>query len=409
MGTCGHQMLEDLLNNPALDLQTYLGREFFFAGNGGGWADEVKISDPDHIVEVTQELIDAVLTAHRFVVEQAALIGGEVRAEMRVPIDHITGEEDAKGTSDVIITAGDLVWVCDLKLGRKRVTAYDVITPAGTDIITGEPTPEVVRPNLQMSMYALGTMKAYAPRKFTQVRLTILQPFLNSVSEWSGTVEEVEEVGRWLSDKAAETRSNPTFVPSAENCHFCRASGNCQAQTEFVLKTTLDGFEDAEPVVREPKSVDLGQAYAVVPLVKKWCEAVEARVRQALEDGEPVVRADGIGYKLVAGRKGDRKWVDEGEVEAYLKTMRIGEDNIYRRRLISPSDAEKLAKAPKVKKGEEAKPPLIGATRWKRLQELITQSEGAPAIAIETDPRPALPSKTAGFDDVPPADNSDLF
>lgn len=411
LGTCAHQMLEDALRNPGIDLQDYLGRGCAFKGGVNYWLDEAKVSAPDHIVTVDQALIDAVSAALTYVLTQAELIGGEVNAEMRVPIGHITGEADAHGTSDVIVVAGDLLWVLDLKAGRNRVSAYDVLKPAGTDFITGESTPQEVRPNLQMVMYALGTMKALAPREFKQVRLTILQPFLSSVSEWSGTVEEVEAVGRWLSERAEATRTNPEYAPSADACHFCRAKGTCKAQTDFVVQLALEGLDD-EPRPREVPPLELGQAFHLVPLVRRWCEAVEERVRQALENGEVVVRADGVGYKLVEGRKGARQWVNEKEVEAYLKTFRIGEENIYRRSLVSPADVERMAKPPRVKKGEEPKPALIGATRWNRLQELITQADGKPTVVLETDPRPALPNRLDGFDDVPPAAphvDSDLF
>lgn len=48
-------------------------------------------------------------------------------------------------------------------------------------------------------------------------------------------------------------------------------------------------------------------------------------------------------------------------------------------KLISPTTAEKLYKA-----------GAIGPRQWPRLQELITQAEGKPHVAPESDSRPAL-------------------
>lgn len=396
-----------MLKDGDLDPQTYLGREYWFKGTDDGWPEELDVVEPDHRVEIAQDMIDAVLTSHRYVTEQAALIGGEIHSEIRVPISHITGEEGAHGTSDVIITAGDLIWTLDLKAGRKRVTAYDVIEPAGEDIITGEPTPEKVRPNLQATLYTLGAMKALEPRTFKVVRMTILQPFLNSVSEWSGTVSEVEAVGAWLSQKAEETRTNPKFEPSYSNCFFCRASGKCEAQTQAVMQAALVGFEDGEPEPRPVEPMKLGQAYSLVPLIRSWCDAVEKRVEAAIWDGECVARDDGVAYKLVEGRKGAREWDDDTAVEDYLKAnARLGDKAYKPRKIISPADAEKLAKA---KKGEK---PLIGPTQWKRLAQHITQADGKPVVVPETDPRPALPTKADGFEEVTAAEtlvDSDLF
>lgn len=426
LGTCGHQILEDLLRDETLDPQSFLGREFIFWSHpesesfGDGWYSQLfdgngEPFDPClevlHTVTVDQALIDAVVTARNFVLEQAELNGATIIPEMRVPIGHITGEDGAKGTSDVTFIAGDTVWQLDLKLGRRRVDAYEIVTPAGEDLITGAPIDEVVRPNLQLALYALGTIEELrGQHEFKFVRLVILQPFLNHVSEWSGTVEELMQVGAWLSEKAEETRTHPVFKPDADNCLYCRASGRCEAQTALVMTTALEGFDDVETAtVRKPSDLTLGDHYALIPLINVWAKAVTERVGEALRAGEPVVRSDGLFYKLVEGKMGARTWTSEEEAEEALRRMRLKSEQMYNRSVISPTQAEKLAKAKKPKKGEEATPPVLGPTQWNRLQSLITQERGQPSVALSTDPRPAIAPATDGFEDVPPADNSDLF
>lgn len=422
VGTTGHQMLEELLTGAVADPQTYLGRKFIFwdhqesDSRGEDWL-EAFGDNPDrdgveflHEVEVTQDLIDAVVSAYQFVLQQAALTGGEVLAEQQVPIGHITAEAGARGTSDVVILTHDTIAVWDLKLGRGRVEAYDVIEEAHADMITGKPVAEVVRPNLQLAMYALGALELHGLlHDFKFVKLGIIQPFLDHVSEWSGTVEELKAVGVYLSAKAEETRTNPVFVPSNDNCHFCRAKGNCDAQTEMAMNLALEGFDSQEPAPRQTPDSQLGQAYAMLPLVRDWVDAIDVRVREKLNAGMPVLRADGLGYKLVAGKRGARTWTNEQEAEAALQRMRLKREQMYKQKLISPTDAEKLATPKKAKKGQDPLPAELGPTQWRRLQQFITQSDGGPVIALETDPRPALPSATNGFEDVPPADNSDLF
>lgn len=411
LGTCGHQILEDLLNDRGVDPQVFLGREFWFKGNRSGWPEDLDIVEPEHRVLVDQELIDAVVTAYNYVVEQAELLGGRIVAEQRVPIGHITGERGAMGTSDVVIEAGDTLCIEDLKLGRRRVDAYDIVQPADVDLITGEMIAEVRRPNLQLSMYALGVLGSKgAEHGFKNVRLVILQPFLNHVSEWSGSVEELMQVGAWLSERADETRNNPQFVPSEKACQWCRASGNCEAQTRMVLEAAVDGFEDVTTAVAKRAWVTgLGDAYAMIPLVKLWAQAVEERVYEALHCGGQVIRSDGQGYKLVEGRMAPRQWRDEAEAEETLRRMRLKDAQMYKRKLISPTDAEKLAKVKKPKKGEVAEKPALGTRQWNNLLPLITQGRGQPAVALLSDPRPAVAQASEGFEDQPPADNSDLF
>jgi hypothetical protein len=52
---------------------------------------------------------------------------------------------------------------------------------------------------------------------------------------------------------------------------------------------------------------------------------------------------------------------------------------MYDYSVISPTSAEKLAKA-----------DALGERQWKKLQTLITQADGKPSVAPESDKRPAL-------------------
>lgn len=420
-GTCGHQMCEEMLLDESIDPQSYLGRVMVFDGNRVPfWEDtqkpvdealteEVEAPVARYVVVADQSLIDECMSHVTYVRERVALTGGTLFVEQSVPIDHITGEMGATGSADVGLVYGTTVEVIDLKLGRNRVDAFEVVVEAHEDIITGAYIPAEIEPNEQIGMYASGFMRKLGDQfEFRDVILTISQPPIQHMSQWSGTVAEMNVVIDRLRARSTECDTAPVFRPTPPNCHFCRASGNCKAQTEMVASIALEGFGD-EVQARQVPEMELGQAYALLPLVYDWAKAVEQRAFDALQAGKPVVRADGVAYKLVEGRKGDRAWADPVEAEAALKKMRLKDDQLYTRKLISPASAEKLAKAPKARKGEEPVPPVLGPTQWKRLQTLITQGDGKPAVALQTDPRPALPSMLSGFEDVPPADNSDLF
>lgn len=422
LGTVCHQICEDVLTVGA-DPQSYLGRQMLFwyrdedVAYGETWSNDptwddfpMTIARVQHRVVVTQEMVDAVVSATEYVKSQHALFGGQLYAEQQVPIGHFTGEPDARGTTDVVMLSGTGIHVTDFKFGRHKVHAYEVVTPAYPDIITGETVPEVRRPNLQMACYALGALEKYKEQEFTYVTLTIVQPFIGHVSECTFPIEELLAVRDFLAAKAEETRTRPQFVPSSANCHFCRASGNCAAQTKAVVDAALDGFDDVSTAsVKKPSDETLGTLYAVIPLVQNWCKAVEARVRDSLQQGRPVLRNDGLSYKLVEGRSSARQWKDPAAVETTFKQLGLSDELVYVKELISPATAEKLAKAPRVKKGETPVPSAINPAQWVELQGLITQGQCQPAIALETDPRPSIAAATDGFDDVPPADNSDLF
>lgn len=435
-GTCGHQMCAEMLLHPDTDPQSYLGMEMVFwvhpesDCSGEDWRGRFSImADPcveiiaTHTVD--QELIDLCMVHVEYVRERVALTGATMYVENSVPIDHITGEVGATGSCDVALvyvkeTAGfnikyggyraekRVIEIIDLKLGRMPVLAYDVVTPVHTDIITGAVVPEVVEPYEQLAMYASGMIRKLGIG-FEDVILTISQPPLKSVSQWSGTVAQLQDTIDRLSHRAIECDLNPTFRPSASNCHFCRASGNCAAQTEVVIGQALVGFDDVGPVAPAPvHERRLGDLFAALPMVQDWCSAVMDRTRAALTAGEAVVRSDGLSYKLVKGKAGARKWVDEGKVVQAIAENGIPVWPMYESKLVSPTTAEKFAAPKKAKEGERPLSPAIAPDHWTKLQELIIQVEGQPTIVLETDPRPPL-SMTAGFDDVPDQPNSDLF
>ena len=421
LGTCAHQLSAECLED-GRDPQRYLGRKMVFwirdedDAQGEDWSDlpewdAMPLVLSVHSVEVTQEMIDACATYINFVREQVELSGAKLYVEQRVPIGHITGEYDdgkpAGGTSDVVMTAGRTLTTVDAKFGRQKVMAYDVISPSGTDIITGEATPEVVQINLQMAFYLLGSLEKY-PGDYETVKAIIVQPFLNHVSEYSCSVAELLKVGEWLKQRAEATRLTPVFAPSQDNCHFCKARMTCKAREGVVLSTALVGFEDIDLAQPAPIRVnELGSLYEKVGMIQAWCKDVQIRVFDELTQGNAVMRNDGLQYKLVVGKKGNRQFDDQVAAEELLKSFRLKSDEMYTRTLITPAAAEKLAKAAK----GSSVPPPISAKQWLKLDEQITQAPGSPTVALETDPRPAIVGAPLDFDDVPEdaADCADLF
>ena len=139
----------------------------------------------------------------------------------------------------------------------------------------------------------------------------------------------------------------------------------------------FDDLTDAPATADDLKTVTpdrLASLFARVGLVESWCKAIREAVFTELSAGRDVP-----GYKLVEGRKGRREWSDDAGAEAMLKSMRLKREEMYDFKLISPTTAEKLAKA-----------GVIGERQWPKLQSLITQSDGGPSVAPASDPRPAI-------------------
>lgn len=329
--------------------------------------------------------------------------GGVILADIRVCYaDYLgTSADDGWGTADVIILRGDELVVLDLKMGR------------GVEVSAER--------NKQMSLYALGALAAYngIEYEFKRVRMAISQPRITGVpSEWDCSVEELEAWGRneaktarLLAQRATDDfgkvpddQWNDVYLrPGEKQCRWCpsKSPDKCAAMRNHVAEqvmqfvpATPDEFADAAiPDVKASGEQWLSACLSKVDLIEDWCKAVRAEVESRLLAGKPIP-----GFKLVEGKQGNRAWADAATAEATLKSFRLKVEDMYDLKLISPTSAEKLAKA---KQGE----PLIGPRQWTKLQGLITRAPAKPHVAPESDPRPALDIKPVAdeFDSVAPS------
>lgn len=404
--------------------------------------------------EVTAEMASEVQKYVDLVRQLSA--GKQLLIEQSVPLDHLTGEgywadangvrlepqplsEDlpgnlpegavwvpATGTSDAIIIDDEELTDVDLKYGKGvRVDAFY------TEIVEVTPFEDseergiafIEHGNEQLMMYASGALEKFgALGDFKRVRLMIVQPRLDHVSEWTCTVEELRRFEASIRTTARTViiafehrvnwlgKSNEYLVPGDKQCRWCKAKATCPALTAHALSTVtgnVDDFEDltkGAPVLAkkveveqiDPKAphvtnVILGALFPALDLIDDWLRAVRAKIESELLAGREVP-----GTKLVAGKKGARAWSDADEVEKKLKAMRLKQEQMYDFKLISPTTAEKLLK-------DQQK-------RWKQLEPLITQADGKPHVAPLSDKRPALVVKPAieDFDVVAPLDVRDF-
>jgi hypothetical protein len=348
-GTAAHELAAMVLEDPSSTANHYVGKKIAFDDHG----EEV-------VWPITKEMADYVDDYVNFVRERA--VGKILHVECKLSIGHITGEDGATGTSDVVIIdrEQEAIEVIDLKYGMGvRVDAEN---------------------NEQMQFYALGALYEYELiSDFSYVTMVIHQPRLNHVSEWNIPVDQLrrfEDEARHAADKVRW--EEPTFNPSEKQCRFCKAKATCSALraevTDIVFgAATIDEFV---PQTVDSQSGDnyLPVAMSKVGLVEDWCKAVRAEVERRLLAGQTV-----DGYKLVEGRKGNRAWSDESAVEQLFKSFRLRQEEMYDFKLISATKAEKLLK-------ENPK-------RWAKAEQLITRSDGKPSVAPATDKRPAMDVK----------------
>jgi hypothetical protein len=397
-GTVAHKLLEEYLRNDKAP-DAFLGRTYEQDG---------------FEIEVDEQMVDNVQTAIDNILE--ATIGARlVMPETRVDYaaDLMVPPGTGWGTSDVIAVLPGEVQVHDYKNGHRYVDALG---------------------NEQMKLYALGALRLIedmVDEPIERVRMFIQQPRVNSApSEAVVSVADLKTWGNSTARAAAQSvmvaeaaslqmddKWRGLFLrPGEKQCQWCKAKGTCSAARGAAAQAvfgsdpaTPEEFAEA-PAIGQDLSADawaklhaspewLAAALDQVDFIEAWCNAVRAEALAALEAGKPVP-----GYKLVQGKKGARAWGDKEAAEKLLKEQfRLTTEQAYNLKLISPSQAEKLATPPK-KEGQPA--AIIGPRQWKKAKELIVQPTGKHHVAPADDPRPPV-AVTAVIDDFQPVVDED--
>lgn len=338
-GTAAHKLAERTLVNET-------DPSFF---EGESWGDVV----------FTPDMVGGVRKYTEFVQDLVAATGGELHVEVELPIDHLTGEDGAVGTSDaVIITPTELI-VVDLKYGR------------GVEVSADD--------NRQLKIYGLGALKRFGLADVQVVRLVIAQPRTDNWSEW---VTSVEELGHFAVEVgAAALASTDLRVPGEKQCRWCAGKADCPELRAYTLAAMGElSFEDVSKttvtgaLAMQLPAEDLGLLAAKLDLVDSWVKAVWAKLYLTLET------EDVPGWKLVSGKMGNRAWSDEVVAEALLKSMKLKHAEMYDKSVISPTQAEKLL-------GDSPK-------RWPKVLALITRKSAKPTIAPASDKRPSIARQT---------------
>lgn len=264
------------------------------------------------------------------------------------------------GTADCVIfdLESDVLTVVDLKTGQQPVYANDG----------------------QLAIYALGawhTLLEPAGLSPKRVCLVIVQPRINHIDEAELHFEDLLAFGDEVK-LAAELAMHPEapLVAGPQQCRWCDAKGFCTAAADLTFASLPETLDPAPATVEAIPDDRLADILSKADFVEQFLSAVRAEGLRRLETGGALP-----GWKLVAGKRGARKWVNPDEVEAYLaKSVRLKQSDFTKTELLSPAALEKAL----VKSG------LLSPRQWARVQENITQSEGSVGIAPVSDKRPAL-------------------
>lgn len=252
---------------------------------------------------------------------------------------------DGFGTGDAVIIADDVMQICDLKYGKGIQVAADN--------------------NPQMMLYALGALNMYGCLyDIKTVRLAIIQPRLDNISEWEISVEDLYKWAETeLKPKAKLAAKGEGEFSAGEHCRFCKLKATCRKRAERMLE--LAKYDFSPPA--ELTKTEIAAVMEIAADLAKWADDVFAYAQaQAINNG---VHWDG--YKIVEGRS-IRKFTDEKKVADICREQGYQLSQIYKTTLIGITDMEKL----------------MGKKRFREiLSDFVTKPKGKLTLVPVTDKR----------------------
>lgn len=261
------------------------------------------------------------------------------------------------GTADCLILAGDTLHVVDYKHGKGVVVDADH--------------------NPQMMLYALGAMSELSLLyRFKFVHMTIVQPRVNNISEFTMTADELIEWGETVVKPKAEAAiSGKGEFEAGDWCRFCRAKQQC--------KTRYESNDSLYPELSErhdPRLITLAKLGEYLKRGKDMAAWLEDMKEYALS--ESLAGADVPGWKVVEGR-GSRAFTDTDEAVDTLIKNGIDESVLYERRVLTLAQMEKAV-------GKKAFGEIVG--------NLVVKNPGKPTLVEESDKRPKITNQPTAAD-----------
>jgi hypothetical protein len=216
--------------------------------------------------------------------------------ELETLVDLSAYIPESFGSADVIIKTLDTIIVIDLKYG------FGVAVEA--------------EHNPQLMLYGLGAYlnNSLYYSKRDKVRMIINQPRLDSVSEYTITIEELLTWADEIKDKATQAYEGTGDFEAGSHCKFCALRGRCKARSELYLNLYKKAIMD---------EVSLSEVLTMKDEISNWLTHVYEDALQRMMLGEKLE-----GFKIVEG-KSKRKYASKSEVEKRLLKEGYNQTDIF--------------------------------------------------------------------------------
>lgn len=330
--------------------------------------------DIDHdMVDYVQEYVDYCFP-----------LPGDHFVEQRVFFSRLTPLPNQSGTADHVACSPGLMVITDLKMG-KGIRVY-------------------AKNNSQALLYALGTYyRRDIDYDFEKIVVRIAQPRLNHFDEWELTVAELLEFAEYVRVRAhAAWQLDAPRTASDKGCQWCKVKADCSAFAVMQQQLTAGAFDavgeevTVTDVMALKDDIDFGLLPKPVdPMrltteqmafllkyrkpVEAWWKAMAAELMRRSNAGEDVPE-----WKLVEGRS-NRKFKSEVVAGRTLISLGLKPDDVFEKKLVTPSQAETLLK--RLKDKPKNLPTVMAS--------LVFKPPGKPTLVPAHDKRPTIADLSA--------------
>lgn len=310
-------------------------------------AEKQKTGLANDVIEAVQIYVDLAIEK----INEARARSSDAVILLEETVSYTEYAEEGFGTGDLIVISDKVMEITDLKMGK------------------GVPVSAIGNP--QMRLYGLGAYAAYGwLYDIETVRMTIVQPRLDSVSTEEMTVEDLLAWGESIKPVAAQAFAGEGEFQPGDHCRFCRAKVKCRARADQNL--ALVKYEFRDPKLLDDQ--DIAEILAQADRLQTWAKDVADYALTAALDGK-----EWPGWKLVEGRR-VRKYTDADKVAETLLANGYPDALLFERSLLGITAMEKV----------------VGKKKFSELlTELIETPPGKPALVPESDKRQPLDRQAA--------------
>lgn len=280
----------------------------------------------------------------------------DIQVEARVDFSRWVPE--GFGTGDMVIVADDTLEVVDLKYGKG--------------------VPVSAEGNPQIRLYALGAYEANSLLyDIKTIRMTIVQPRLDSVNSDEMSIEELIAWGDSIKDTAKLAYDGEGECQAGDHCGFCKARHLCRALSNACLD---EFYKHGGKKTSLLLDTEVAEVLDMADMIIKWAKDVQNyALDQAVNEGK-----NWPGYKLVEGRSSRKITNAEEAAKALLNADFTAEDIYKPQELRGITDLTKLV-------GKKKLTDTIGP--------FIEKPPGKPTLVPLSDKRAPLELDPVNVDD----------